>query len=185
MMHARAGAHFAIGVQARVKSSPSRATRSNAGVLIHFVPYGLACAPQLSAIAKRMFGRASAACEFAIHAPGIMQRSRRNAFIFRESQNVVPRRVAVVHPVGWCPRPQAPHHGTLLRDCAERYFPIALKAKNARTARPKLPPISQTINALPAAATTGTRMSVSINLNGWLFPWIAAPSSVGCKFFCR
>jgi hypothetical protein len=32
-MMARDGAHFALGVNARVKSTPSRATRSNAGVL--------------------------------------------------------------------------------------------------------------------------------------------------------
>jgi hypothetical protein len=37
----RDGAHLALGVYAREKSKPSRATRSKPGVLTHDVPYAL------------------------------------------------------------------------------------------------------------------------------------------------
>jgi hypothetical protein len=41
-----------------MNSSPSRATRSNAGVFTHVVPYALACGNDWSSeIAKRIFGR--------------------------------------------------------------------------------------------------------------------------------
>ena len=74
---ARHGLHLGLFVKPFENSTPSRATRSKAGVLIHLQPYAPACpCDQSSAIAKRMLGRLAAPGWAARPAPDARKRKR-------------------------------------------------------------------------------------------------------------
>src|SRR5215204_2836942 len=70
-MLARHGLHFGFEVNAFLKSTPSRATRSKFGVFTQVLPYAPACCqPQSSKMMKRMFGRGLSAARAVVAANG-------------------------------------------------------------------------------------------------------------------